>query len=259
MEANSLVARHWDDVVFENRNKAYGAYLLRRAYVQRLMSGLGVTVAVVAILLILPNILDDTEKSVALTLPPRGGGAKLSEPPVIDRPKRKELQQKRIENVKNRPVLVTREEVEQTDLPELEDDFSDETGIDTGLPGDIEGTENFGTVESAPVSPPKIRDHAEVMPAYEGGNEAMMKFIQKKIRFPRSPQRQQISGTVFVRFIVNGDGSVSDVEVIKGVHPDYDKEAVRVISMLPSWKGGRHNGMPVRVRMVLPIKFNVQH
>jgi protein TonB len=86
----------------------------------------------------------------------------------------------------------------------------------------------------------------------------MMKFLQKKIRFPKSPQRQGISGTVFVRFIVNGDGSVSDVEVLKGVHPDYDKEAMRVISLLPSWKGGRHNGMPVRVRMVLPIKFNVQ-
>jgi periplasmic protein TonB len=61
-----------------------------------------------------------------------------------------------------------------------------------------------------------------------------------------------------VRFIVNGDGSISDVEVVRGVHPDYDKEAVRVISMLPSWKGGRHHGQPARVRMVIPLKFSLQ-
>jgi protein TonB len=258
MEANSLVVRHWDDVVFENRNKAYGAYLLRRAYVQRLMSGLGVTVGIIAFLLTLPNILGNDEKPSKVLPPAKDGGTIFSKPPVLNRAKPKVRERQPRTNVENRPVLVTREAVEQTALPELEHDFSDETGIDTGLPGDVEGAENFGTIESAPVSPPKIRDHAEVMPAYEGGNEAMMKFIQKKIRFPRSPQRQQISGTVFVRFIVNGDGSVSDVEVIKGVHPDYDKEAMRVISMLPSWKGGRHNGMPVRVRMVLPIKFNVK-
>ena len=67
-----------------------------------------------------------------------------------------------------------------------------------------------------------------------------------------------MDGTVYVRFIVNGDGSVSDLEVIKGVHPDYDKEAKRVIAMLPSWKGGRHHGISVSVRMVLPIKFSLK-
>jgi protein TonB len=155
-------------------------------------------------------------------------------------------------------VLVTTEQVAYTQTPEPESADFDEAGIETGLPAEPEGLGTLGMIESAPIAPPKVWDHAEVMPAYEGGVAAMMKFIQKKIRFPKAPQRQGIDGTVFVRFIINGDGSVSDVEVIKGVHPDYDKEAIRVISMLPSWKGGRHNGMPVRVRMVLPIKFNVQ-
>lgn len=86
----------------------------------------------------------------------------------------------------------------------------------------------------------------------------MMKFIQKKMRYPSIARQQEIQGTVFVSFVVNGDGTISDVVVIRGIHPDCDKEAIRVVSLLPGWMGGKHNGNPVAVKMVLPITFSLK-
>jgi protein TonB len=155
--------------------------------------------------------------------------------------------------------MVTREEVIEQEQVEAVENFISGEDIGTAdLVGAIEGTGTVALPDPTPVIEETIFIHAEVMPEYEGGAEAMMKFIQKKIRYPRVPREIGIDGTVYVQFIVNGDGSVSDVKVIRGVHRDYDNEAIRVISMLPSWRGGRHNGRPVSVRMVLPIKFNIK-
>jgi protein TonB len=104
---------------------------------------------------------------------------------------------------------------------------------------------------------PQIVDIAQTMPSYEGGLEAMMKFIRKKIHYPRSARQLNSEGTVYVQFVVTGDGTVTDVRIMRGFHPDCDREAQRVVAMLPAWKGGSNNGRPVSVRMVLPIKFSL--
>jgi protein TonB len=258
MDASSTVFRHWDDVVFENRNKNYGAYLLRRAYSSRLLAGLGVTILFVGAVLSLQKFYSHKTPDEAGLPPLTRCDFTILPPPVVEvRPRRTPHPPKPVNSL-NTSVLVTREEVvEPVEIESLEPPV---LGEDFGT-GDIGVPEGLGTVALPPpeaVVIPEVVDYAEVMPQYEGGLEAMMKFIQKKIRYPQAPRRQGIDGTVFVRFVVNGDGSISDVRVLRGVHPDYDKEAVRVISMLPSWKGGSHNGRPVAVRMVLPIKFDLK-
>jgi protein TonB len=256
MEGNAFVFRHWDDVVFENRNKTYGAYLLRRAYSKRLLFGVGITITTVTILLLLQGSC--TDGRMPFTAPPLAdGGHILLPPPVIPRPQPPQNAVHRAAaNTMHRPVVVTREPV--TDEPEHQET---EVVFTEGTEGNgainiIEST-GTGVIPEVAPSVPRVRDYAEVMPRYEGGLEAMMKFIRKKIHYPATPKRLNIDGTVYVRFVVNGDGTVSNVEILKGVHPDYDKEAIRVVSMLPSWIGGKHNGDPVPVRMVLPIKFNL--
>lgn len=257
METNQIVFRRWEDVVFENRNKVYGAYLLRRTYANHLLSGLGITVFVVSVILLLHageenNVLADRviahwkDEIIFNPLPP----------PVI--PKRDLPAVPPRATRANGPIVVTHDEVEEVAEFVPAADFVSGDSVGTGDIVPIEGKGIFDIPQPAPPIEPEVRDIAEVMPQYEGGMEAMMKFIQKKIRYPRVPRQLGIEGTVFVSFIVTGDGSVSDVRVIRGVHPDYDEEAVRVISMLPMWKGGRHNGRPVSVKMVLPIKFNLQ-
>ena len=256
MEANSTTIRHWEDVVFENRNRDYGAYLLRKAYAQRLMTGLGVTVVLVAILLSMQNF--GSKKQIVKEIPVPDGTSYDPLPPPSIKPRPRDPVPQRQTRSTNTQILVTTNEVEETEVDAITE-FLSADGDDTGSVGVMEGTGIIPVEIPVVVALPETVDHAEVMPTYEGGMEAMMKFIQKKIRYPRPAIRQQIEGTVFVRFVVRGDGSVTDVQVIRGIHPDCDKEAIRVISMLPSWKGGSHNGRPVGVRMVLPIKFNLHH
>lgn len=259
MEANSTVFRHWEDVVFEHRNKSYGAYLLRKAYADRLLSGLTLTLLFVAVLLSLQNVFL-RRKPIEPPPPPLVGKGIIVQPPPVfeDRKQTTVVHPPRNPANRNTTVVVTREEVVTAWDAETVDAYLDEEGSDLGVIGTPEGLGAFTIPEPEPVIEPRFHDIAEVMPQYEGGFEAIMKFIQKKIRYPRVPRELGIQGTVYVRFIVNGDGSVSDIEILRGVHPDYDKEAARVISMLSSWKGGSQQGRPVAVRMVLPIKFNLK-
>lgn len=260
MKTNSF-SQTWDDLVFEFRNKGYGAYLLRKTYPDRVLTGLLATVFVVAAILALQLTAFNDSTLVSPPLVERGLRTLALPPSILQKPK--VIQAPRVprkSNTRSNTVVVTREEVEDVKV----DDVSTDILSDGDVHFDFDGSD-MGVVDGIatdisfvvePVNEPL--DLAEVMPEYEGGIEAMMKFIQKKIRYPRAPQAMGIDGTVYVRFVVNGDGSISDVQVIRGIHRDYDREAARVISLLPGWKGGRHGGRPVPVRMVLPIRFNLQ-
>ena len=98
----------------------------------------------------------------------------------------------------------------------------------------------------------------EEQPEFIGGQDAFRKFLQNNLRYPERAADEGIQGRVMVRFIVERDGSVSAVEVAKGVDPDLDKEAVRVVKALPKWKPGRQQGKAVRTRYMLPIVFTLQ-
>ncbi len=98
---------------------------------------------------------------------------------------------------------------------------------------------------------------SEVAPAYPGGVNAMMKYLQKSIKYPNEAKEKGIKGTVFVEFVVEKDGTVDDVLVKKGVNPLLDKEAVRVVNSMPKWTPGKQNGHLVAVRYTLPVKFDL--
>jgi TonB family protein len=94
------------------------------------------------------------------------------------------------------------------------------------------------------------------MPEFPGETEGLKKFIEKHLRFPVALKDAGISGNVFVEFIVDVDGSVKEVKILRGIHPELDKEAIRVIKLTSTmWKPGKQEGKAVRVRMVIPVKF----
>ena len=105
--------------------------------------------------------------------------------------------------------------------------------------------------------PNKVYTIVEQQPEFEGGNGAMFKFIQKNMKYPATARRMGIEGSVFVSFVVDTEGKISEVQTVKGISADCDKEAIRVIQMMPRWKPGKQNGRPVKVRFVLPIKFQL--
>ncbi len=98
----------------------------------------------------------------------------------------------------------------------------------------------------------------EEQPLYPGGNAAMMKFLGDNINYPVEAQEKGIQGRVITNFVVEKDGSLSDIQVIRGVDPLLDAEAVRVIQSMPKWKPGTQKGETVRVRFTLPVVFRLQ-
>ena len=102
-----------------------------------------------------------------------------------------------------------------------------------------------------------VFDVVEVMPQFPGGQIAMLQYIMKNMKYPEQAMKEGIQGRVAVRFIVEKDGSISDVKPILSVHPLLNKEAVRVVKSMPKWSPGKHNGKPVRVRFNLPVMFKL--
>ena len=102
-----------------------------------------------------------------------------------------------------------------------------------------------------------VFDVVEVMPQFPGGQIAMLQYLMKNIKYPEQAMKEGIQGRVAVRFIVEKDGSISDVKPVLSVHPLLNKEAVRVVESMPKWSPGKHNGKPVRVRFNLPVMFKL--
>lgn len=99
---------------------------------------------------------------------------------------------------------------------------------------------------------------AEEMPEFPGKEQALYKFIGDNVKYPKECRNKSIAGTVYIKFKVDRTGEITEMTVIKGVHPLIDEEAMRVVGMLPKWKPGRQEGKPVSVMYTLPIKFSLK-
>lgn len=130
----------------------------------------------------------------------------------------------------------------------------------------IESTEaDASTQIQAPVEVQQEEETEEVInfyvieekPEFPGGEAAMFQWISKNIKYPEIAKENGIQGKVYVQFVIGKDGKVSDVQVVRGVDPSLDKEAVRVIQSMPAWKPGKQRGKPVKVSFQLPINFKL--
>ena len=101
-------------------------------------------------------------------------------------------------------------------------------------------------------------DVVEDMPAFPGGMEAMIQFISNNIQYPADAQKQKVDGRVLVNFVVEKDGSITEVKVIKPAFPSLDAEAIRVVKAMPKWKPGYQRGQAVRVQFTMPINFSLK-
>ena len=117
------------------------------------------------------------------------------------------------------------------------------------------GNKNVNTDEEVDQT---VFEIVEEQPEFPGGMEAFMKYLAKNIQYPERAVDNGIQGKVMVRFVVERNGSASQVEIIKGVDPELDKEAARVVKAMPKWKPGRQQGKEVRTRFIVPVVFRLQ-
>nr|WKN35581.1 energy transducer TonB [Tunicatimonas sp. TK19036] len=256
-------APSWNDLLFEHRNRNYGAYQIRKHYAEQVLKAFALAVGVLVILIMFPTMLGWLHAEEEMkTLPARTiHYTELAPPPPIEQvpPPQTEAPPPVKKVVKYVPPKVTTQELpEEEPLPTIEEIKQVETGLE-----DIAGTgevmmdipvEGSGEV---PAPEEAIYQFVEQMPEFDGGMEAMAKFLQKNLRYPASARRMGIEGTVYVKFVIGTNGTIEAVEVMKGIFRDCDQEAVRVISQMPPWKPGKQNKQEVKVSMMLPIKFKL--
>jgi protein TonB len=104
----------------------------------------------------------------------------------------------------------------------------------------------------------KVFDIVEQMPEYPGGQAALIEYLSKNIKYPADAEKKKVEGKVFVTFVVDSDGKITDVSLLRKVFPSLDAEAMRVISAMPNWIPGRQKGQAVRVKYTVPIMFRLK-
>jgi periplasmic protein TonB len=263
MKQEATLPKNWNDLVFENRNKEYGAYNIREAYSRHVVVAAGITVAILLFVFAYPFLAELFRSNDSATIKEvKSLTVNLDQPPPITPnqppPPKLDIPPPVKTIIKYLPPkVVDKEVVEEEEMPTIEEIKQNETGS-----VDVIGTEDV--VFEEPVEAvvgdgdeDKIFTIVEQQPEYAGGLEAMYKFIYKAYKYPSSARRMGVEGTVFVSFVVDKEGKISQVQTIKGISADCDKEAIRVIQLMPPWKPGKQNGRPVSVRFVLPIKLKL--
>lgn len=268
---NMLMRQSWDsptsperaELVFANRNKEFGAYVIRKGYNKTTAQALLISLAVFTLLISGPVIMnflnpgDDAgaEKPVEVTVD-------LKEPPPIDKneppPPPPPPPPPTIETVKFTPPVVVDREIEDEDQPPPQEELSEtNVGVVTQA-GDENATE---LPDEEPVADPdagKIFTFVEEQAEFPGGEEARITFLQKNIKYPALARENGIEGRVYVTFVVGPDGSIRDVKVLRGIGGGCDEEATRVVKMMPAFKPAKQNGRPVNVQFNMPIVFSLK-
>ena len=260
--AEQLAVKPFDEIVFEHRNKEYGAYELRKRYNKNMNTAFIIAISVFVISVSVPAIMDfldsivpaEADTNVELTLvdaPPLDKDVPPPPPPPDPPPPVQET-------IKFTPPVVKEEPIDEKDIPPPQDEIKVQVGTETKEgTGDIElPTEGDGKDEVE--APQQIFTIVEQMPEFPGGEEKLFEYLGKNIKYPSMARENGITGTVYVTFVVEGNGEISDVKKLRGIGGGCDEEAMRVVKAMPSWKAGKQNGKSVRVQYNLPIKFTLR-
>ena len=279
MSQIDLIDNRWSDIMFENRNKEYGAYVLRRQTTARnIKSIIAVLIifALVMVYMVAKNAYDDYQKAhmaqtqvTELTaLQEQKKEAKVERKEIVKQEKVEQVVEKVKSSIKfTAPVIKKDDEVRPEDEMKSQDEIMN-SKVAVGFANVIGNDENGEVLKAKealvtePVKPKeeenKVFDVVEQMPSFPGGMAALMAYLQKSIKYPPVAEENGIQGRVVCTFVVERDGSANDVRVAKSVDPSLDKEAVRVVSAMPRWIPGKQNGQSVRVKYTLPVTFRLQ-
>ena len=271
-----LIDNGWVDLVFEGKNHSYGAYQLRKETGKRnlmailVMFAIGVAIAAfVAIKGVVENAMKQDvaiEADVEL--------AKLAEKKEAKVEKKEEpkVEKIEVEKVKSSvkfvpPVIKKDDEVKPEEELKSQEELNktntaigafDVKGNDEAAGEVLKAKEVIAQPEPPKEEETKVFDVVEQMPSFPGGPSALMQYLSSNIKYPVVAEENGVQGRVVCTFVVERDGSITDVRVIKSVDPSLDKEAVRVVKSMPKWIPGKQNGSAVRVKYTVPVTFKLQ-
>jgi protein TonB len=278
-----LTRNGWCDLIFEGRNKEYGAYKLRTQTGKRNLKAI-ITIAILAALCIVLFYIkagydayqaahaknENVTELSALNQPKKKAEAKVQRKVQVE--EKKEVVKEVKSSIKfTAPVIKKDAEVKPEDEMKTQDQIMQTNTAIGAL--DVKGNSDQGEilkvtqrVETEPVKAEapkpevenKVFDVVEQMPSFPGGQGALMQYLANNIKYPVVAQENGVQGRVVVSFVVERDGSITDVQVVRSVDPSLDREAQRVVRSMPRWIPGKQNGQAVRVKYNVPVSFRLQ-
>lgn len=265
-----LASSEWCQLIFEGKNQAYGAYRMRANSPKRHTIAMLIVVAIALIGFTIPTLLKLTTPEQKEVMTEVTTLSKLAEPEI------KQEEMKRVEPVAlpppalkssikfTAPVIKKDEEVHEDDEIKSQEELTS-TRVAISI-ADVKGNDEANGADIADLKqvvtqaaePEKVFDMVEQMPTFPGGQQELMSYLGKNIKYPTIAQENGTQGRVIIQFVVERDGSITDVRVARGVDPYLDKEAVRVVQSMPKWIPGKQNGKAVRVKFTVPVMFRLQ-
>ena len=248
-----------DDILFESRNKAYGAYFIRKKYTANLAYGLIFSITIILFALFFIIKFSEIHRTDYYLNPQLNGHSARMD--VSNQP----YGLKTIKSVGrlSDPGLVLPKVIPVTEAISARER---ETEIDSGgnndstakQEGNSDKTEVGNSSENGDGILGEVYGSAEIYPKFPGGDKAMQEFIRENLHYPDIARIQNITGTIRIYFVVQSNGTIRDVKVTKGLQPDLDNEVVRVILSMPAWHPGIRQCVPVNVRCSMPITVSPQ-
>lgn len=277
MSKIDLISNEWTDLVFEGRNQSYGAYKLRKGTAKRNVWAL-IIVGLAAALLYLGLQLqkmaeankkvENTQAVELAKLNTEKKEAKVEKKEIIKQEPEKVVEQVKSSVKFTAPVIKKDSEVKEEDEIKLDEVQKSDKAVGAFT---VEGNDEVGGAvlkakeDIAAPEPPKhvveetkIFTVVEQMPMYPGGDAALMGYLRDNIKYPTVAAENGVQGRVVVGFVVERDGSITDVKILRGVDPSLDREAMRVVKSMPRWNPGKQNGSAVRVKYQVPVSFRLQ-
>ena len=277
MSKIDLISGEWTELVFAGRNQAYGAYKLRQGTGKRNV----ISIIAVVCLIIACQVGLTIKKAADAEAAKRAAMNQAVELSKLEQPKKAEVKQKQVkvepekvvEQVKSSikftaPVIKKDSEVKPEDELKTQDQIMEtKTAIgsfDVKGNDDVNGEVLKAKEVIAQPEPPKHEEEAKVfdvveqMPSFPGGQGALLEYLASHVKYPVVAQENGVQGRVGVSFVVERDGSITDVRVVRSVDPSLDREAARVVSSMPRWTPGKQNGSAVRVKYNVPVMFKLQ-
>ena len=269
----------WVDMVFDGKNKTYGAYQLRKGTSGRNIKSLIILVIAAALVggFLAWKVIEQKQAEQqaaymeAMELSKLQKDAKKNEKKEVIKPKiepKKEIPVARQTQKFTAPIIKKDELVKEENQVKQMDKLDDKVAVgaenhDGTKDRNIEAVRNDIAVNTLPPAPKeevtnKVFDVVEVMPSYPGGQGALLSYLSTHVKYPVVAQENGVQGRVTVSFVVERDGSITDVHVVRSVDPSLDREAARVVSSMPNWQPGKQNGSAVRVKFNVPVQFKLQ-
>ncbi len=274
-DVKSAQVRDMLDIIFQNRNKAYGAYQLRRDYNKYLMRAFGFGMLFLFLLFMLPRLVSAVssalaEKPVEVEIEMSAPPDLTNEPPPPPPPPPPTPPPPTRTTVQFVPPIIKKDEevVEEEpkkvieELEEVKADIgkSDVKGNDEAPPEDFDNPSELAVVEAPKPVEDKVYETFDIqkMPSFPGGEAELQKFLRDNINYPAIARENNIQGTAALSFVVGKDGTISNVTILKDPGGGCGKEAVRVVNSMPKWAPGEANGNPVKVKFTLPVRFRLE-